>query len=358
MARRELRSIPFAPEQKHNIELKNMGDGRATILQCEMVVPVKNTTGAPVTVKPSDIIAKVAEVKLNSPLFNVQADGPLLAAIYQHMMGKATDADADVTIADNATEDVTAFLYILMADQRSDDPNHGAQDTRLIRDRNIEVRYGSAVIATDVEIQAGGNVYPVLEVTEGAGIALPAKVRIGYEDWAQKTANLPEGAYSHLFALKSGGGVLTPTDIARVRCVDGDGGIVVDSLRLEDLAQDFNHKYALGTDAGPEALDVQSMSFAPIITAPDKYKLTQLNHSVGSMRTDIVEGTATGARFGFRMVEPVQQGSTDASAALKKLGHPNPERVQLVAKTLSKTPLEGDAKRVAKNFAILPKRPV
>lgn len=304
-------------------------------------------------VTPVDLVQAMATVDLDSDFAFVRATGRMLHVLDRLMHGYATASSALSVTCTTGGVAVRGMCNLPFVDVRSRSPNDCAIPVRLIREKTINVQFGTLIfdLTNDVTLSAASlRTFAVL-VPE-SGDEVPAKVRIAFEDWSQATANIRPGHFTHLGIYNEATLATTLAEFAQIS-VALDGQQVIDRISTPELVARYNMQ--VPRDAAQELSYLPSASnqFLPVICQPDKYKNTQVPYADAAVRADIDSGTSTTPRWFYRQLEGITE-STVRDAAMR-MGH-DPETVKVEVKTDSKQPLQGTAERVVRHTKLLPKR--
>lgn len=306
-------------------------------------------------VTPVDLAKLIATVDFDSDFFFCRATGKMLHALDRLMGGAALTSSAQSVTTSTGGEAVRSFLYIPLADMRARKPFDTAVPVRLLREKTINIQFKSTLalgLSPDVTVSAA-TLYPYAVLVPEKGDVLPTRSRIAFEDWAQATANLRGGNYTHLGIYDESDLSVTDAQYAQISA-GFDGQQIIDRTLTSALIARYNAQ--VPRDAAQE-LSYQAaaaIQFIPIVCQPDKYSVLDCPRGA-NVRVDLDSGTsaATGGRFFYRMVE--ETGENEGRDAAVRLGH-NPDNVKVSTKTDSKVPPQGAAERVARINRLLPKR--
>ena len=302
----------------------------------------------------------LTNIDVKSDVLNVRATGKLLTFLYQHMSGhmpsmithKFFYSSSQPGNSDIGDKPGTLIIIIPCSDPKADNPHDSAVPTELLEGRTIEFQCASSNQMWFRSIVKQCTIRATVWMIPGNGAVVPVQTRIDWEDWNQQTALLRPGTYPHLFIYDENDGLVRTSEYARVR-LQMDGNTVVDRLRSKQLIADYNHR---STSSNANHINLETSGLIPVLTAGDKYKLSQIPSGSHAVRADI-EGDMIGARFAYRIVEP-RVADTEIRS-LQRLGVPDPERQSIEVKTASKEPLKGgDAQRIVRMRRTLPVRSV
>lgn len=307
-------------------------------------------------VTPVDMVKLISNIDIDSDFFFVRATGKALHVLDRAMNGMALASAAQSVTATTGGVAARTFLRIPASDPRAQSPNDTAIPVRLIREKTINVNFKDALtlgLSPEVTVSAA-SMRVFAELEPESGDIIPSKTRIRFDDWAQGTASLQPGSYTHLCIYDESDLAVTIAEYAQMS-VGMDGAQLYDRVQTQHLVAKYNQ--TVPRDAAQE-LSYQAgigLAFIPIICQKDKYKLTQLPSAESEVRVDLESGSkaATGARYLYRQVVPLRDA--EARNAMLRLGH-EPEQASVEVKTDSKQPLQGSAERVVKHARILPKR--
>lgn len=324
-------------------------DARLTAILLEIAGTFTSaSTDQAVTLADSAVLLQTAD--LDSDFFFLRGTGRLLVALEHLMTGRKFGTLLTATTGGVAGR---ATIVIPLADPTAIKPNDCAVPVRLIQDRTLNIGFKSALTlgTTDEVTVSSATLKPTAILAPDNGDTIPSKSRINYEDWAQATAMLKPGHFSHLGIYEEAMAV-TLAEIAQVS-LSLDGQPIVDRTYTTQLVADFNRVRCSDAASMLSYQPSASQFFIPVLAPEDKYQATNLPRAENSARADIDSGTQSTARWFYRQVVPAEP-AIEASA-IRKLGF-EPETALMQSKTESKSQLGGSPKRVYRNARLLPKR--
>lgn len=305
-------------------------------------------------VTPVNLVQLLTEVNIDSDFLYVKASGRAIHVLDRLMNGYAVASSAISVTCDTNGVAVRGMCYLPLADYRAINPFDTAIPTRLLREKTINCTFKSALtlgLSPEVTVSSATLKITAICVPQSDD-TVPTKTRIYYEDWAQATANLQPGHYTHLCIYDDSDLAVTMEQYAQLSMAF-DGQQLIDRVPTEQLVALWNKQVPKAQDQELNYAATQSLQFIPVIFPGDKYKLTQVPFANGTVRVDIDSGTNTSARYLYRQALPITQAEGRAAAA--RLGY-NPETTNVQVKTASKGDLKGSENRVQRHAKLLPKK--
>lgn len=345
-----LESKPYVAGGNVQVSLRDLPPGkriRAFFLRFEGLF----TQSAAPALASGDALAQIFQnIELGK---RIKVTGAYLDRLNWLMRGGQMSLPADVPATASTAFRRTLTSIIPFMDPFADSKGDGCPLTDFFRDTPLIVDFAGSALFPTITIAGTLRTYAVLdEADEGV---VPSALQMGYTDWTGSQVFLEPGLYTHAWAYKETGGVITNAEITSISAtIDGDR--VIDLVRAEELAVLNDYYFANGaalratsatvpvpgeqfTDepayTGGAASTV-SLEFAPILMCGPNYKLTQAFLVEKTMRLDF-QGSLNQFRIGWRRFEP--RSAEQAIKAMVKAGIPNPDPARIEAKTASKAGL-------------------
>ena len=344
------------------------------LFEIEAVV-TNNDAANDATVYTQQIAKIVAQMYHKSLLWDLRTTGRALWVAYRHLRGKTVNNSSQLVAKAGGTKTFRLALPLYLSDPRGKSPNDACQNTALLEGKTFELQCASTdvigttaggdQVLTSATIRLVCNFIPANQNPNEADI--PSKLMQDYEDWAQQDAFLKVGgAYSHLAIYDETDDAVDTTEYERVRVQLG-GFDVVDRLRGAALIADYNDRCAMGGAVAAGAADgiaeteqlavTGSTLFIPVLTPPAGYQGSELPKTgQGQAARVTIDGTATGARFLYRMI--MEKTQPEIQEAARMLGITLPGSASYTSATASKTPLRGTPEKVASLQRLLPVKAV
>lgn len=328
-------------------------DHRLTHILIEQTSTVTNA-GATGGIYPRSLATSLALIEHKSPRWTVRRTGKQLWNDAKHMDGKSLNNAAVSVTGMGGSAEVKCFMRLSPVDFNAGSPNDCAQPTSLMEGKTIEITCASTpTVESGFTISATTLKFTCFFIP-GAGDTVPTKVRQDYEDWAQATALLRPGVYSHLYIYDESDSAVTTTEYTKVR-VQQDGREVVDNLPTTQLIAEYNRVSVQGAsqDNELEQLPTGTALFIPVITPEKGYKVSNLPTATQTCRADIT-GSVSTARWAYRILELASE--TEDNEAMRLMGVAEPERTPRGEKTRSKVAVNATGVRASVLSRVLPKR--